>query len=278
MVIYRNFRDLVKDYFTLLDLAIFKMSISLKEFFYGVNYFKQLEYPLVYHYLKLKDNETYLDIGTGKSIFPFFCQLRNKNIKTHIIDDGSIIKDCFNHYQLLRTKLGEELFSKIKIKNIDGCNTKYHTEKFDKISCISVIEHLSGDSDKNMAKEIGRLLKKNGMAILTFPINRYFIEEDGSLGVGYYQKKYNPQTILNKIIIPSGLSLKKIIYFGEVFPSLSRIYVNKIWFQKSGLLLNIFSPIFWRICYSYNGDFQIDWKPTMDKKVPGVACLVLEKL
>lgn len=129
-----------------------------------------------------------------------------------------------------------------------------------------------------MAKEIGRLLKKKGIAILTFPIDKELIEEETTFSLDYYQRRYNPKAILERIVIPSRLSVKKVIYFREVFHSLGKIYVNKIWFQKSGLLLNIFSPLFWRICYSYNGDFQPDWKPIMDKKVPGVVCLVLEKL
>lgn len=263
-----------------IDFQLFLRKISLERFFQSFYYFKWLEYPLVYNNLELKAGEQYLDIGSGKSIFPLFVVAKN-NCNVHVFDDQSIIKDSITYYQSNIRKMG--------LCNISGKNFLIHeaTEKgqldfpdnyFDRVSCISVLEHIKGNGDSVMMQEISRILKKGGRAVITFPFNgKDYIEEDNPEGVGYFQRKYSVAAIKERIIDPANLKVKKVIYFGERYISFGEQYLqNK--FRKINWLIPLFAPILWRVCHYYEGEYRNFYERAIDKKGTGVACIVFDKI
>lgn len=263
-----------------IDFQLFLLKLGFKRFLEGFYYFKWLEYPLVYNNLEVRQGERCLDIGSGNSIFPLFLLNRNDCI-VYIIDDQSIIKNVIDYYKKAINKIGliEELekrfFLNIATK---GSEWNLPDEYFDKISCISTIEHIMHEGDSLMMKTISRLLKKGGTAVVSFPFNNmYFIEEDNPENVGYFQRQYNINAIKNRIIDPSHLNIKRAIFFGERYINFGKLYRrNK--FTKIKWLLPFLHFLFWRIVYTYEGEFRNHNMSRIDKKGAGVACIVFEKL
>lgn len=258
---------------------LFLRRLGLKRFFDGFYYFKLLEYPLVYNNLCLKENEAYLDVGSGKSIFPLFVMVKNK-CAVHIVDDQSIIEDSFKYYHDAVKKMGlaAAIGKKIIIHRLNkGSLLNFPDNSFDKISCISTLEHIKGSGDTVMMRKLSKILKPGGILAISFPFNSGgFIEESAPEGVGYFQRQYNYSEIKRRIIDPSGLQVRKVIYFGERYVSIGRRYLKKK-FEKVKWLLPVFSNFFWRVCHQYEGDFRNFHDGALDKKNAGVVCIILIK-
>lgn len=115
---------------------------------------RPVEYSFVFNFLKEKYPKTIIDIGTGITALPHL--MRNCGFLVTAIDN---VKDywslgMFNrHYYII---------------DDDITNTKIEN-KFDLVTCISVLEHISDFN--NAVKNMCSLLKPNGYLILTFPYN-----------------------------------------------------------------------------------------------------------
>lgn len=262
-----------------LDFQLFLAKLSWARFLDGFYYFKWLEYPLVYNNLNFKRGELYLDIGSGKSIFPLFVLAKTDCI-VHLIDDQSIIKDSISYYESiikkagLSNKLGKRLFIH---KVVEGTEFEFPDNYFDKISCISTLEHIRNTGDSMVMRTISRILKKGGKAVITFPFNNGdYIEEENPTGVGYFQRRYNIAAIKSRIIDQVNLKVGKVIYFGERYTNFGKLYLqNK--FKKINWLLPLFAPLLWRVCHSYEGEFHNFHEKDIDKEGVGVACITFEK-
>lgn len=98
----------------------------------------------------------------------------------------------------------------------DGTNLSYPDNYFDRVMSISAVEHFEGESgDTNAMKEIGRVLKPGGRAVVSVPFGREYIEREKPYWVGYYSRYYDKTTLYERLINPSGLKLIKLIFFGE---------------------------------------------------------------
>lgn len=123
-------------------------------------YTRDWEYPWAYLNSDLKGKVKILDIGPGNSDFPVF--LKNK------CHDVSIIDIPNNN-----PKWGIKEFLKknpgINYRIEDARKMSWKDETFDRVYCISVLEHMNTRNDIiQTLKEIKRILKKNGLAIFTY--------------------------------------------------------------------------------------------------------------
>jgi SAM-dependent methyltransferase len=263
-----------------LSFQIFLLRFGFKDFFNGFYYFKWLEYPLAYNHLNFVEGGEYLDVGSGKSIFPLFVLLKTRSI-VHIIDDQSIIKDSLNYYRGVATtaELNYLLDNRLFLHVISEGVTAFEFPNyfFDNISCISTLEHIRGNGDSMMMENIARILKKNGRAVVTFPFNNGdHIEEDNPAGVGYFQRIYNISSIKSRIIDPANLRVKEVIYFGERKISFGKAY-SAGRCERIKWLLPSLSPLLWKIHHSYKGPFRDYHEKEIDKGAVGVVCIVFEK-
>lgn len=93
---------------------------------------------------------------------------------------------------------------------------------------VSVIEHIPGDGDSAAMAELGRVLAGGGRAVIsvpywTEPLNEY--AEPGSLywesftsrndSKVFYQRRYSYADLVDRLIKPSGLSLKSLFLISE---------------------------------------------------------------
>ena len=139
------------------------------------------------------------------------------------------------------------------------------------------MEHIKANGDSAVMREIARLLKKRGIAVVTFPFNNGdYIEENIAEQVGYFQRKYNISAIRKRIIDVTNLTTKKVIYFGERYVRFGRLY-SQHKFKKINWLIPVLAPLLWRICHCYQGPYHDFHEIEIDKNGVGVACIVLEK-
>lgn len=124
-----------------------------------------LEYPFVFRHLPLNKSAEILDVGCAGNFLPL--TIAALGYKTTAVDIRSY-----------------EIVNNIKFDNFnflqrDILKDKFEENSFDIVCCISVLEHIGlegrygsikdAKGDINMAKEIWRILRPGGFAILTVP-------------------------------------------------------------------------------------------------------------
>jgi len=119
-------------------------------------------------------NFVVLDAGAGiRHPFQFILSSRCKHVYVCDID-----QDIINHEKLLRSVIEtcggytyNELYSMLNNMSFslyDLTNMLYESEKFDVVFCISVIEHMPKESIIMALKEFSRVIKKDGLIVITF--------------------------------------------------------------------------------------------------------------
>lgn len=134
---------------------------------------RRTEYPWAIKNGKLDKTMKILDVGSGISIFPIYLASKGHNVSSIDFDE------------ILMNRVSPELakLSGVNVKYSFGDATKinFEDESFDRVFCISTIEHLEEEfvngeyvnqHKKNLdIKAIGemlRVLKPEGMLIMTF--------------------------------------------------------------------------------------------------------------
>lgn len=114
---------------------------------------------------------------------------------------------------------------KLDITALDGRRMPYKDETFDRAVCVSVLEHIDADGDTVTIKELARVLKKGGILVLTLPYSWEYYEEykdcdvyglyDSSSKKFFWSRYYDDQSLMKRLIEPSGLELIKKQYVVE---------------------------------------------------------------
>lgn len=131
-----------------------------------------VEYPWAIMNSNLNSPMKILDIGSGRSLFPIY--LASKGHDVVCIDNDNILMERIS------PKLAEWSGTKVNYRTDDATNLNFEGNKFDRVFCISVLEHLEEEliegkrvnyHKKNLdVKAIGemlRVVKPNGLVILT---------------------------------------------------------------------------------------------------------------
>jgi len=118
------------------------------------------------------EGETVLDLCTG-TYHPFKFALLEKTNDVYACD----LADTSNKVVLeaIEKRFGtdalnsfdKKMLDDVKLSSQDIVNLNYEDNMFDKIFCISALEHLSVDVIKSGLKQIKRVLKNDGKVILT---------------------------------------------------------------------------------------------------------------
>lgn len=130
-----------------------------------------------------EENDVCLDAGCGV-VHPFKYYLAEVCKEVHGVDiDSNIInkeeilnqqKDYFSDKDML---LAEGYLNKIILKNQNLIKLNYEDESFDKVYCISVLHLIEKENLLNILREIKRVLKKNGLCIITVDVPTISIED-----------------------------------------------------------------------------------------------------
>lgn len=128
----------------------------------GVDISRCFEYTEAYLRMAPVAGEQILDIGSYRSPFPAFLIQRGCHVSLIDID-----RTVARQKRWIARAVGIDARSLVVVG--DGTRLPYPSESFDCVTCISTIEHLPGDGDINVAKEIGRVLRAEGRAFISVP-------------------------------------------------------------------------------------------------------------
>jgi SAM-dependent methyltransferase len=224
----------VKDQATTLDIYRLNARVGLTRAVRGLDYVRCIEFPMVYKALDIKPGMRHLDIGCRDSVFPLYIA-REGGAEVHALD----LDVTVGRQAELARRLGAGNGSLVPMRG-DVRRLPYADGTFDRISLVSVIEHVPGDGDAQGMAELGRVLKPGGLLVLTVPFafteKDFFMDEkvysqDYHGEPVFFQRHYDDPGVDRRLIGPSGLSVARRAYFGE--PKVA--FFNTFWVLPSAI-------------------------------------------
>ncbi len=158
--------------------------------------FRLWEYAYSYVELKLDDTKRFCDIGSENSLWPIFIKKRHPELQIVCVDP--------------HTNGRLEARAEIHGTALDIQTRHFGPElgRFDRIACISVLEHVASDDDVLLIRRLAEALDPGGILVVTVdygPIDiGWPLRTENVMGGG---RMYGPEQIWSRIIDPSGLRL-----------------------------------------------------------------------
>lgn len=186
------------------EMYNFNFQLSILHKILGVDFSRCFEFS---HAIKETDPKVGMDIldigATRVSFFPLF--VGSKGAKVTVID---VDKNVHKIKQYAKNRVYEENISTLVC---DATKMKFPDSVFDIVYCISTIEHIDHEGDVMTMEEIGRVLKPGGKAIISVPYGQY---EESTWGKWFF-RVYDYTALENRLIKPSKLKLKNVIFHGD---------------------------------------------------------------
>jgi ubiquinone/menaquinone biosynthesis C-methylase UbiE len=249
---------------------------TIKNIIYPVNYWRTIEYKIVFDELHPTKHDRILDIGSPKLLSLFIAEKYSSELFSIDIN-GKFIEE----YQTYRRLRGID-DAKYHPLVMDARILQFPDAYFTKIFSISVLEHIPGHGDAECLKEIGRVLSPGGVCAITVPFSPQSKEEFRDPNDFYwsnsytgekipekifFQRRYSEQDLFERIITPSRLKVKKLQYIGE------KILTNKS--QEFDEYMNLSTaPLQPLMSHLFHTKPSNSWK---DLQKPLAAFIVLEK-
>lgn len=130
----------------------------------GLHMTRIFEYPWAVIESDLKPSDVVLDAGGGLSLFPFFLSSRCEKVVNVDISYHKRFAIDMVALREIAKKLG---YMNLEIVIEDIKSMHFKDDTFDKVYCISTIEHVPLKQQFEMIDEMYRVLKPNGILILT---------------------------------------------------------------------------------------------------------------
>jgi SAM-dependent methyltransferase len=188
------------------------------------NYWRTLEFRLVYEELQPEQSDRILDVGSPKLLSLFVADKVGAEVYSTDIEDYFV--SDYLAFRAIR-KIPENLYHPL---TADGRCLSFPDGFFSKSFSISVLEHIPGNGDTECIQEIARTLRSGGRMVITIPFApvsrdeykdaRSFywsgnsVQEKGQEQV-FFQRRYSEKDIFSRLIDPSGMKLKGLSYLGD---------------------------------------------------------------
>ena len=138
---------------------------------------------------------------------------------------------------------------------------------FDKICFLEVIEHLPKDMENMALKEINRLLKINGILILSTPNNNFFCKfaDPAYWVIGHRHYDFD---FIKEILVNNGFEIEHFEYGGRWIETLTIPFFSFFWYFKLNIpFKHFFSKLTDREYKKENGWYTILIKAKKVKNV-----------
>jgi len=154
---------------------------------------RKIIHTILQNEIKKKSDLRILDIGCGTG----FTTLSLKKFGDIVGTDGSFsaLRHC--------NKIGLN-----QVIKSDSYYLPFADKTFDMITMLDVLEHI--ENDLRVLEELNRVLKKDGIIIITVPAYQ-FLWSQHDVALSHY-RRYNIKT-LSKVIIKTGFKVIRISYF-----------------------------------------------------------------
>jgi len=173
------------------------------------DYLRSKEYTWALSQLDYTPGTKTLEIGSLFTFVPFYLAKKGLDVTAIDIDSEAVA------YQ---KQLAEKYNSPFKAEVQDIVKTSYESESFKQVSLISVIEHIPENGDMVAIREIHRILKKNGRLAITVPYDHHWFHSDFGLRPNnYFQRFYNMQSIVTRLVQPPLFEIIDFNFIGGDF-------------------------------------------------------------
>lgn len=179
------------------SLYIINSRMSWLHRFQGIDISRCFEYTEAYIKLSSFSGARILDIGSYRSPFPAF--LLQQGYQVAILDIDPVIT---MQRKWIRRALRNEVTPLITQAN--GTRLPFSAGSFDKISCISTIEHLPKNQDMLMMREVSRVLRRGGHCFISVPYA--LTAAEGTWGK-WFQRWYNVSSAAVRLVQASELQI-----------------------------------------------------------------------
>ncbi|MBF6590709.1 MAG: class I SAM-dependent methyltransferase [Ktedonobacterales bacterium] len=188
-----------------------------------VNYWRGVEYRLVYEAGEFTAGDRVLDVGSPKLLALYLA--KHVGAEVHATD----IEPYFIEEYRFLSKIEGIPPLRFHPQVEDGRHLSFAAESFTRVYAISVVEHIPDDGDSACLREIARVLAPGGRCLLTVPFSpvskveykhaRDFYWSGASAPregtASFYQRRYSEEDLHIRLIEPSGLRLRQLRYVGE---------------------------------------------------------------
>lgn len=134
---------------------------------HGLSASRYVEYAGAMAFLlkKARLGTTVLELGSGHSILPTIWQQLQMEVTVVDMNRGALLWQIRKSKKIAGAIIGAILADMQYLPFKDEC--------IDSVSCISAIEHIPDDGDIETAAEIGRILKDNGLCVISMPLSTH---------------------------------------------------------------------------------------------------------
>ena len=182
-----------------------------------MNYVRIIEAPLTLSLIDLKKECKILDISSPKFLSLYlgvngFPEITISDVDDYFVGDFKIYARNFR-------------FSP-RIEAFDATNIPFGDNSFDRVFSISALEHVADNGDREIAEEVARILKSDGIFVITAPASNSYseewlkeknfywptkIREDGR---AFFQRRYDEHSIRERFG-SIGFKIEDIIFIAE---------------------------------------------------------------
>jgi SAM-dependent methyltransferase len=215
------------------DIYRLKRKAGLRKTLGGLDYTRCVEYPELLNRLELRSARRVLEVGSSNLFLAPYIAVRY-GVEVHATDQDPIVR--IQESWIRRVGHGELLETGgFVAAQEDATHLSYPDESFDRIVCVSTIEHV--EDTGQAAREISRVLRPGGLAGFTVPFSSHFREvhlDHGFYGKThsgtplFYEYIFDRDKLEEKLIVPSGLDPVSLTFLGEPQLKASRVVFNPI--------------------------------------------------
>jgi SAM-dependent methyltransferase len=182
-----------------------------------MNYVRIIELPLTYFLMDLDKDSLILDISSPKFLSLYlgtngFPDITISDVEDYFVEDFKIY--------------AKNLRFSPRIETFDATNIPFEDNSFDRVFSISALEHVPDNGDHEIAQEVARILKRDGIFVITAPASNSYseewlkeknfywptkIREDGR---AFFQRRYDEESI-REIFGSAGFRIEDIIFIAE---------------------------------------------------------------
>jgi ubiquinone/menaquinone biosynthesis C-methylase UbiE len=163
---------------------------------------RQWEYPFAFFYIDKdirtkKEKSRILDAGSGLTFFPYYLTKKLQEVTVYCSDNDASLGPKFKKINLTKER--------VQFNVNDLSRLSYDSDFFDVIYCISVLEHLKDFEIEKILQEFKRVLRNNGLIVLTFDISL-----DNNSRISIEGAKKLLETLSQEFRHPSGLAASRL--------------------------------------------------------------------
>jgi SAM-dependent methyltransferase len=184
--------------------------LGVREWVRGLDYFRCAEYPLVLEALRPASGHRLLDMGCGSGPFAVFLALE----LGYCVEALDLDPECVAWQVRAASRLGLDPTA-FSATEGDSRALPHPDATFDVVLNLGSIEHIRSDGDSLAAREMARVLKPGGRAVVTVPYGTKYELIDSGPHVPDFERRYDDSALQQRLLTPSTLVETERIYFGE---------------------------------------------------------------